>query len=170
MPTVREANLIAKELGRKVKFTARLMNILPDDIRNPQLLGLQQKTDIFVAVNNVEEGYEYTWSRNKFQDRLDIMRDIMNVFYEDGEVEQLDRENDPFWDPPEHQRIGKAYYILKPLAHMIDNPVNIKIIGDEEEECGKLEVNIRPVDEDGESEPPEEILPEEPEDMCKWEQ
>lgn len=91
MPTVREANLIAKELGRKVKFTARLMNILPDDIRNPQLLGLQQKTDIFVAVNNVEEGYEYTWSRNKFQDRLDIMRDIMNMFYEDGEVEKLDR-------------------------------------------------------------------------------
>ena len=50
---------------------------------------------------------------------------------------------------------------------MIDNPVNIKIIGDEEEECGKLEVNIRPVDEGGESEPPEEILPEEPEDLCK---
>lgn len=41
MPTVREANLIAKELGRKIRFTAKLMNILPDDIRNPQLLGLQ---------------------------------------------------------------------------------------------------------------------------------
>ncbi len=146
MPTVREANLIAKELSRKIRFAAKLMNILPDDIRNPHLLGLQQKTDIFVTVHNLEEGYEYTWSRNKFQDRLDMMRDIMNMFYEDGEVEDLDKENDPFWDPPEAQRIGKAYYILKPLAHLIDNPVAIKIIGDEEEECGKLEVNIRPTD------------------------
>ena len=121
-----------------------------------------------MTVNNAEVGYEYTWSRSKFQDRLDIMREIMNMFYEDGEVDISEKEADPFWDPPEAQRIGKAYYILKPLAHLIDNPVTIKIIGDEEEDCGRLEVNIRPTDEVGEDEPPEEMLPEEPEDLSKW--
>ena len=74
-----------------------------------------------MTVNNAEEGYEYTWSRSKFQDRLDIMREIMNMFYEDGEVDISEKEADPFWDPPEAQRIGKAYYILKPLAHLVED-------------------------------------------------
>ena len=29
MPSVREANIIAKDLGRNVKFSAKLVNILP---------------------------------------------------------------------------------------------------------------------------------------------
>ena len=51
---------------------------------------------------------------------------------------------------------------------MIDNPATISIIGTTSNVNGKLEVNIIPVDEDGESEVPEEIYPDDPKDLSNF--
>ena len=62
--------------------------------------------------------------------------------------------------------IGQAYYSLKPLAFLIDNPNELTILGNSEDgNCGKLVVNVRPVDEDGMDDLPDELIPEEPEDL-----
>ena len=45
---------------------------------------------------------------------------------------------------------------------MIDNPASMSIIGSNSQVSGKLEVNIEPVDEDGLSEIPDEMIPENP--------
>jgi hypothetical protein len=61
--------------------------------------------------------------------------------------------------------LGQVFYKLEPLAFLIDNPTTISIIGQNLQVMGKLEVNIIPVDEDGESEIPDDLIPEEPEDL-----
>ena len=45
---------------------------------------------------------------------------------------------------------------------MIDNPATINIVSEFSTLSGKLDVNIIPVDEDGESEVPDDLAPENP--------
>jgi len=47
----------------------------------------------------------------------------------------------------------------------MDNPATVSIVGTNSQIVGKLDINIIPVDTDGESEVPDEYLPETPEDL-----
>jgi len=47
----------------------------------------------------------------------------------------------------------------------MDNPATATIIGPNSQTMGKIEINVIPVDEDGESEVPEDMVPESPEDL-----
>lgn len=93
-----------------------------------------------------------------------MMKDMINSS-DTNSVQELDPEEDPFIDPVEPLLLGQVYYKLEPLAFLIDNPSVISIIGQDLQVMGKLEVNIIPVDEDGESEIPEDFIPDEPEDL-----
>jgi len=61
--------------------------------------------------------------------------------------------------------IGEGYYMLQPLANLIDNPAMINLIGITFEVYGKLQVNIIPVDPSGSEDLPDEMIPDEPEDL-----
>ena len=62
VPLVNEANLCAKEFGRKVTFSAKLMSIIPESFNKNPIEDLKNKKgEIFVKVNNMEEGYTYLW-------------------------------------------------------------------------------------------------------------
>ena len=61
--------------------------------------------------------------------------------------------------------MGQAYYGLKSLSYLIDSPMTVSIVGSNSGIMGKLEVNVIPVDEDGESEVPDERIPEAPEEL-----
>lgn len=58
--------------------------------------------------------------------------------------------------------IGQAFYKLEPLAFIIDNPVTISIISPTSQVIGKLDINIVPVDQYGESDIPEDLIPDSP--------
>jgi len=58
------------------------------------------------------------------------------------------KEDDPFWDPPEPRLIGQGFCMLLSLAHLLDNPTEISLIG-EHNKCGLLRTNIVPTDEEG---------------------
>lgn len=75
---------------------------------------------------------------------------------------ELDPSEDPFVDFVEPLLIGQGYYKLEPLAYIIDNPAKISIIGTTSSVNGKLEVNIIPVDTNGEDEFPEDMIPDSP--------
>ena len=71
----------------------------------------------------------YIWSIEKFKDKLDMMRDVVNTYTETGEVPSMEQDDDPFYDEIEPLLIGQGYYKLEPLAYLIDNPAVISIIG-----------------------------------------
>ena len=97
LPKVNEANQIADQFGRKITFNARMHREIPtnaEDIAN-------QKTSIIVKVDNNEEGYYYPWGPEKFEDRLMMIREHLNDYFETNQTPDFsDKEKDPFWDPP----------------------------------------------------------------------
>lgn len=48
---------------------------------------------------NREEGWINYWSLEKFEERLELMRENVEEYFGYNKVPELDNENDPFWDP-----------------------------------------------------------------------
>ena len=121
--------------------------------------------DIEVKVNNQDTDEQYSWDRNKFMDRLMVMRDLLSTYEEQGQVDGLNNDDNPFMDINEPKMIGEGYYRLEPLAYLIDNPVVINLIGSNYENHGSLDINVIPVDAEGNEDIAEDDLPEQPEDL-----
>ena len=93
------------------------------------------------------------------------MRDLLSTYEDRGELPHLLPDDNPFFDVPKPILIGEGYYMLQPLANLIDNPAMINLIGRTFEVYGKLNVNIIPVDPTGSEDLPDEMIPDEPEDL-----
>ena len=120
----------------------------------------EKNYDIEVKVNNIDSEEQYIWDRHKFKDRLMVMRDLLATYEEMGEVNDLNNEDNPFVDKREPAIIGEGYYRLEPLSYLIDNPVTINLIGSNYENHGQLDLNVIPVDPDGNEDLADEDLPE----------
>lgn len=94
-----------------------------------------------------------------------VMRDLLATYEEMGQVDGLNNDDNPFMDTNEPSVIGEGYYRLEPLSYLIDNPVTVNLIGTNYENHGQLELNVIPVDAEGNDEIAEEDLPDTPEDM-----
>jgi hypothetical protein len=81
---VNEANLAADELHRNISFKTKMMKKL-----NPFNKNSSGKTQIFVQVNNTEEGYYYEWEVDKFENRLFMLREILEEYFDDGKLPHL---------------------------------------------------------------------------------
>lgn len=161
-----EANLCAKEFGKNIHFSQKLITVIPDDIVKDPLENMdQRKMVVHVRVQNKDTGEETFWDVEKFNDRLLAIRDMYSQYLEEQSVPEV--EEDAFFDEPEPQLIGQGYYKLQPLAYVIDNPHTVQLIssGEKAAKNGKLEMNIMPTDESGWGEFPDERIPLEPEDM-----
>lgn len=99
------------------------------------------------------------WPFDKFNNRLYMIRDLINEFFESNKLPKLAKEEDPFWDPPEPILIGTAYLKLESLGVMFDNKLEASIVGNERGgQCGRIAVSYVPTDETGEAgEAPEEL-------------
>jgi len=89
----------------------------------------------------------------------------MDSFKDPEPNKSLQDQDDPFNEEQEPLLMGQAYYGLKSLSYLIDSPMTVSIVGSNSGIMGKLEVNVIPVDEDGESEVPDERIPEAPEEL-----
>lgn len=76
-----------------------------------------------VRVDNKEAGYFYEWQLDKFDNRLQMIRDLLEEYFEVGELPELNESNDPFWDPPEAVLIGQAYIKYEALAYVMDSDI-----------------------------------------------
>eukprot|EP00831_Metopus_contortus_P021323 TRINITY_DN19513_c0_g1_i4.p1 TRINITY_DN19513_c0_g1~~TRINITY_DN19513_c0_g1_i4.p1 ORF type:complete len:241 (+),score=42.08 TRINITY_DN19513_c0_g1_i4:133-855(+) len=73
---------------------------------------------------------------------------------------------DPFWDENEPIFIGMGFYMLKGLSYMLDNPVEITLIGNLNEHTGgKLNVNVIPTTPEGSRDLPSDMIPEDPAEL-----
>ena len=161
-PLIDEANELAKQLTQNVTFNFGLTGTTSDILSHVQ----GEKTyEIEVKVNNLDTEEQYIWDRNKFKDRLMVMRDLLATYEEQGEVSGLNNGDNPFMDINEPSVIGLGHYRLEPLAYLIDNPLIINLIGSNYENHGQLQVNMIPVDQEGNEDIAEDDLPDQPEDL-----
>ena len=120
-------------------------------------------TNIFIRVENHEEGQVYYWSQSIFNDRYDIIKELYNKFLEEGyDIASLPKEEDPLYDQPKQSLLGYAFYKLEPLAYLCSNCTNIPIISVNGETEGTIAIDVVPVDENGNE---FEEIPENPMDL-----
>jgi len=162
LPLVNEGNLIARELKRDVVFNTKMIRVMNDS----QNL-MDARTEVVVRVENWEEGYYYQWDGEKFQNRLFMMRDQLNNYFEDGQIPQLDKEHDPFWDPNEPMLVGTSFLSLKNLSYMVENKMSCKILSSEGAKGIRGTVNLGywPCASNGVDEPEDDVFCDEPHEL-----
>lgn len=101
LPMVNEANLASTELKRDFKFNTKMVKKLDPfgGIGN-------SKTEILVKVDNNEDKYYYEWPIDKFENRLFMVRELLEEYFDNGVLPKLSKNEDPFWDPPNPILIG----------------------------------------------------------------
>ena len=162
LPLVNEANLISDELQKQTIFAPKILNILPRKAIEDDLNSENWEKRLCIEVMNYEYQLVYLWDMEKFENRLNMMREMMDEFRMTERYPQISPESDPYWDPPEEQLIGVAYYSLRPLGLLFDNPFDLRIVSTPGGEAGNLKVNIVPIDDFGS---PLEDGPENPEEL-----
>ncbi|KAF7495667.1 Kinesin-like protein KIF28P [Sarcoptes scabiei] len=142
IPAVEEANAISEELEKMVHFE----NVLVA----PLFLGKTgRKPEPHVQVINSSTGQEFLWSKDKFLDRMFLMKQMYHC-YETGE-EQWDvpLEQDPFEDLESECLIGTAQLYLQPLAYMVEIKEHLSISDYTGQEIGVIYVEVIPCDQNG---------------------
>jgi hypothetical protein len=86
---VKEANLIAKEMKRKVQFDPKIVKLLPEGKGDLSEELKMAKNVLQVKVTNNEEGSSYLWDEEKFNNRLFIIKDLVEEFFETGKLPVL---------------------------------------------------------------------------------
>ena len=144
MPLVNEANSMAEELGKGVRFEARLSVkggvvhlSTVDELSNLKTI------DIMIRVLSQENGNIWQWPSSKFESRLYMMRELYQQTQDHG-PQTVAKAADPFWDPPEAVEVGKAYVYLKALSQLVEIEGEFAVVDYKGDEQGSLEVQVYP--------------------------
>jgi len=123
LPLVNEANLAATEMKRDLKFNTKMVKQLDPfgDVSN-------SKTEILVKIDNNEEKYYYEWPVDKFENRLFMIRELLEEFFDSGNMPNVSKEEDPFWDPPNPILIGQSFLQLESLGLCFPNELEVAIL------------------------------------------
>ena len=162
--------MIAAEFTRDIRFNSQLTSAMPD------FGDLKAEKRIFqIKVDNREDGYFYVWNPDKFVNRVDMMRNMFNEYIESGGdmPDFSNKEQDPFWDPPEPVLIGKSYLQLKNLGYSLEADEEPRIFTTATNipggECGNLKCSYWPCDMGGDGEPADELLVDDPTELLNKE-
>ncbi|GFS78922.1 kinesin-like protein KIF28P [Nephila pilipes] len=137
LPGVEEANAISEELDKKVKFEIMLLS--------PQWLGKTSgKTEVYVKMRNLETGVEFTWPKDKFLNRMYVMKEMYQN-YEAGEEWDVDEDRDPFIEDLDTEvQIGNVQVFLQPLAYMVELKEQLEIVDYKGTEVGIMNIEVIP--------------------------
>ncbi|PAA48056.1 hypothetical protein BOX15_Mlig019522g3 [Macrostomum lignano] len=143
-PEVQEANAMAQEMQRPVKFELLLMSAQGRGLREGE-----GQTEVYIRLINLENNTEFLWPKDKFLDRKFLMRDVYNSFM-DGEADWKPPEHeDPFLEPADTPvLIGTSLIYLESLAHLIEISQAFGVTNYKGDDQGKLEIEILPCDEE----------------------
>ena len=146
MPLVNEANSIAEELSKPVRFEARLAvkGSAAVHLSTVEELSNLKTLDVTIRVLSQADGNIWTWTSAKFESRLFMMRELYQRVQEGQSSAAVTKTDDPFWDPPEAIEIGKAYVYLKALSQLVEIENEFAIVDYKGDEQGALEVQVFP--------------------------
>jgi len=65
---------------------------------------------------------------DKFENRLFMIREILEEFFDDQKLPILEKEEDPFWDPPNPILIGQSFLQLESLSLMFESNLEASIL------------------------------------------
>ena len=86
------------DLKRNVELDLFLSKNLIDHYNDPNT-----PMNIFIRVNNYEEGNVYYWTQNMFNERYDSLKELYNKFLDENyNISELPKEEDPLYDKPMH--------------------------------------------------------------------
>ena len=136
---------IIEDLNRQVKIDLYLTKNLIDHYNNPNA-----PIDIFIRVENYEEGCVYYWTPDTFHDRYDSLKELYNKYMEDNiDIGKIQKEEDPLYDNPHKSLLGYAFYKLEPLAFLMNNNSSIPIIAVNGDLQGTIIIDVVPTDKEG---------------------
>lgn len=166
-PLIIEANEIASQFGREIKFSHQYATENKEQSlfgeSSPDTMVKNRKEKIEVRVEDFDNQRIYLWTPAKFRDRFQVMKDMIALYTEQGTLPDMSELENPFYDEPEPMLIGEGFYSLQGLANLMDNPSKINLIGSTFEVHGKLDINIVPVNSEGSEEL--DFIPDEPSDL-----
>jgi hypothetical protein len=157
IPKINEANAIAEELMKPMAFSIKL---LAADMQSSPKRGSSRKKSVAnILESNIGINVDFTdnrqpsvvWEIEKFDNRLYLMRDMYNSF---ADVYSRDLnalagaympEQDPFWDPPEAQLVGKALIYMDSLSFLLEIEEGTPIIDFKGKQQGELTCEIVPL-------------------------
>jgi hypothetical protein len=159
LPLVKEANLIAEELRRPHRLEAKMQVDLSGERAN--------RGAVRVAAAVMQDGVRlYEWSPETLENRVFMMRDLLQRCIDEGTDENIPKADDPFWDPVNAERaIGAASVLLEGLLLQVENRVDARILSAEGHQVGTLRVELWPVSKDGEPGVPDEEVVDDPDEL-----
>ncbi|KAL4504232.1 hypothetical protein ABPG72_021070 [Tetrahymena utriculariae] len=148
LPKIYEVGFISKELKRDIIFSPKILYTYADQCEINTMKERSKMPKIQILVQNNEEGSEYVWDLEKFQNRYYIIKGLLDRYFETNQIPDLLQNEDPFWDPPEPFLIGQGFLKLLGLAYGLDSQTQITLVGDNGQ-CGYLNVGFIPCNETG---------------------
>ena len=136
---------IIEDLNRQVKIDLYLSKNLIDHYNDPNTV-----INVFIRVENYEEGNVYYWTPDTFHDRYDSLKELYNKYMEENfDLASLPKEEDPLIDTPHKSLLGYAFYKLEPVSFLMNNCTSIPIISVNGDLVGTVTIDVVPVDKDG---------------------
>ena len=153
LPQINEANQASNELKRKIIFSTKMVRTIDPFLKDGEIS--HSKTDVVIIVDNQEDKYFYEWKVDKFQNRLFMIRELLE---------------DPFWDPPNPILIGQSFLQLQPLSLTVENSLDAAILSIDGHggKQGVLSISYEPCNAEGNTDEdyiPEEFLVEDSKDL-----
>lgn len=71
-----------------------------------------RKEQLEIKVEDFENVKVFIWSPEKFKERLQMMKDLIAQYAEQGSLPEISDFENPFYDEPEPIFIGEGYYSL----------------------------------------------------------
>jgi hypothetical protein len=150
LPQINEANVAAIELEKKVEFKAETTKIMKPFFRsgNPVFM-----TDIRVKVIDYGNDCVYKWTVQQFQDRLYVIRDLLDDYFDSGVRPRFTPDKDPFIDSKKPILIGQCNLRLEHLGCQLENNADLQLINVDGSRMkdGQISVNYKPCNNKGET-------------------
>ncbi len=92
------------------------------------LPSFRPSAQVCVKMKNLENGSEFIWPKEKFLNRLYLMKEMYNNYEEEEDDWDLPEEKDPFAeDLNQEVVVGKVMVFLQPIAYMVEMKEQMEI-------------------------------------------
>ena len=93
-------------------------------------------------MKNLENGTEFIWPKEKFLNRLYLMKEMYNSYEEEEDDWDVPEEKDPFCeDLNQEVLIGQVQVFLQPIAYMVEMKEQLEIIDFKGNKIGVMNVS-----------------------------
>ncbi|GAB6032098.1 hypothetical protein CHUAL_010462 [Chamberlinius hualienensis] len=141
-PFVQEANCISAELDKRVKF--EIIPLRVPIANNPENI----RCELHIEMKNLENGKQYIWNKEKFENRLCLMKEMYANY--DNQMEDANEYEDPFCESPDAEvELGSVQVFTQPMCYSIEIKDEYEICDYKGNEVGTMNLEIDPCSKDG---------------------